>query len=88
MAWFEQIKDSTNLFLYGGGVWAFFNDNQDCRHGWCQDNAITVDNSEGVYLYGTNTHNITNMVVQEGVVVASADANAGGWGGVVAGMVF
>ncbi|TQB74031.1 hypothetical protein MPDQ_005230 [Monascus purpureus] len=85
MAWFEQIQESSNLFLYGGGVWTFFNANGNCR-GWCQKNAIRVANAKDVYLYGTNTHNIANMILEGPVVVAPADRHAGGWGGVIAGM--
>ena len=92
MAWFEQIRDSSSLFLYGGGAWVFFNRNGPCVSGWCQCNAIIAENSREVYLIGTNTHNIANMVVVVGglepnATIATADENVGGWGGVIAGML-
>ena len=90
MAWFEQIRDSSSLFLYGGGAWVFFNNQGPCVSGWCQCNAIIVENAKDVYMYGSNTHNIANMAVGglgSDLMVVTADENVGGWGGVIAGMI-
>ncbi|RAH82446.1 putative exo-beta-1,3-glucanase [Aspergillus japonicus CBS 114.51] len=84
MAFFERIRGSSNLFLYGGGVWVFFNHGGSCT-GDCQANAIRILSSEGsVYLYGTNVKAITNIVKENKVDAATEAANSGGWGGVVA----
>ncbi|RAL17631.1 putative exo-beta-1,3-glucanase [Aspergillus homomorphus CBS 101889] len=84
MAFFERIRGSSDLFLYGGCVWAFFNHGGSCT-GDCQANAVRILSSEGsVYLYGTNVKAISNVVVENTVVAASESANSGGWGGVVA----
>ncbi|KAL3471491.1 pectate lyase superfamily protein-domain-containing protein [Aspergillus californicus] len=84
MAFFERIRGSSDLFLYGGCVWAFFNHNGGCT-GDCQANAIRILSSEGsVYLYGTNVKAISNIVLENTVIAATESANSGGWGGVVA----
>lgn len=88
MAWFQQIRDSTELFLYGAGTWTFFNDNGGCYGGLCQKNAIRIQNSRDVYFYGTNTRSIDNMFLDADEVVVTAAEHAGGWGGVVAGIEF
>ncbi|EAW11685.1 putative exo-beta-1,3-glucanase [Aspergillus clavatus NRRL 1] len=84
MALFERIRGSTNLFLYGGCVWAFFNNGGACN-GDCQANAIRILSSNGpVYLYGTNVKAISNIILENTVVAAKESDNQGGWGGVVA----
>jgi glucan 1,3-beta-glucosidase len=83
MAFFEIIYNSANLFLYGGCIWTFFNANGACD-GDCQQNAILLDSSSSLYLYGTNVKAVTNMINQVGSSPATESANAGGWGGVIA----
>ncbi|KAL4897565.1 pectate lyase superfamily protein-domain-containing protein [Aspergillus ambiguus] len=87
MALFEQIVQSSDLFLYGGCNWAFFNNNGGCN-GACQENAIKVLNSTALYLYGTNTKSITNMILEGNSVIATEAENSGGWGGVIAGFLY
>lgn len=87
MAFFELFKNSSNLYLYGGCLWVFFNDNSACGTA-CQQNAIrNVDSSE-VYLYSTNTRGVANMILDETKVIARQNANAGGWGGVIAAYLY
>ncbi|KAL3475080.1 pectate lyase superfamily protein-domain-containing protein [Aspergillus californicus] len=90
MALFERIRASSNLFLYGGCNWVFFNNNKDCNttSGKCQKNAIQVLESSGVYLYGTNTKSTINMVLEGNRAIATQDENAGGWGGVIAAYLY
>jgi glucan 1,3-beta-glucosidase len=83
MAFFEHIQDSSNLFLYGGCIWTFFNNNGDCN-GDCQQNAIQIASSSSLYLYGTNSKAVTNVFIEESTNVATEGANSGGWGAVVA----
>ncbi|GLA29055.1 hypothetical protein AnigIFM63326_006943 [Aspergillus niger] len=87
MALFERIYGSSDLFLYGGCNWVFFNNNGDCS-GDCQTNAIEIANSTSIYLYGTNTKSTTNMVLEGTKVIATQSDNAGGWGGVIAGYLY
>jgi glucan 1,3-beta-glucosidase len=87
MALFERINQSSDLFLYGGCNWAFFNNNGGCN-GACQKNAIQVLNSTALYLYGTNTKSAANMILEGNYQVATEAENSGGWGGVIAGFLY
>ncbi|KAE8148799.1 pectate lyase superfamily protein-domain-containing protein [Aspergillus avenaceus] len=87
MALFERIRGSSDLFLYGGCNWAFFNNNGGCN-GKCQKNTIQIIDSVSLYLYGTNTKSTTNMILEGTTPVAREDDNAGGWGGVIAGFLY
>lgn len=55
--------DSTDFYLYGGGLYSFFeNYEQDCLEDEsCQDNMIEIDCSE-VYLFGVSTKASKSMV--------------------------
>ncbi|KKK20548.1 hypothetical protein AOCH_002606 [Aspergillus ochraceoroseus] len=90
MALFERIHSSSDLFLYGGCNWVFFNNGGNCNsnNGKCQKNAVQVLNSHPIYLYGTNTKSTINMVLEGNVAVATEDQNAGGWGGVIAAYLY
>lgn len=87
MALFELIRSSSNLFLYGGCNWVFFNNKQSCQ-GDCQQNAIRIVDSSSLYLYGTNTKSTTNMVLDGNTPIAKQSDNAGGWGGVIAAYLY
>ncbi|KAJ9226453.1 CAZyme family GH55 [Paecilomyces variotii] len=90
MAFFELIQGSSELFLYGGCVWAFFNDNGNCNasNGDCQTNAISTQSSSALYLYSTNVKSITNIVLDNYTPIATEAENTGGWGGVVAAYLY
>ncbi|KAL5332849.1 pectate lyase superfamily protein-domain-containing protein [Aspergillus crustosus] len=90
MALFERIRASSNLFLYGGCNWVFFNNGGACNtsSGKCQKNAVQVLNSSAIYLYGTNTKSTLNMVLEGNRAIATEDENAGGWGGVIAAYLY
>ncbi|KAB8237024.1 glycoside hydrolase family 55 protein [Aspergillus alliaceus] len=87
MALFERINGASNLFLYGGCNWAFFNNNGGCN-GKCQKNTIQIIDSSALYLYGTNTKSTANMIIEGVTPIAKEDDNAGGWGGVVAAFLY
>ncbi|KAI9374056.1 pectate lyase superfamily protein-domain-containing protein [Aspergillus egyptiacus] len=90
MGLFERIRASSDLFLYGGCNWVFFNNDGDCNtsSGKCQKNAIQVLESSAIYLYGTNTKSTINMVLEGNRAIATEDENAGGWGGVIAAYLY
>lgn len=87
MAWMEHISKSPNLFLYGGCVWAFYDDHSIPANGDVQQINIDKDSSS-VYLYGTNVHWVTNMFLSDYTVIATEKTNGGGWGGVIAAYQF
>ncbi|OAX78460.1 hypothetical protein ACJ72_07232 [Emergomyces africanus] len=66
-AWGLRILRSSDVYLYGGGLYSFFeNYNQDClATESCQENMIEVDCSP-VYLYGISTKASTNMITRKG----------------------
>ncbi|KAJ6101768.1 hypothetical protein N7486_004195 [Penicillium sp. IBT 16267x] len=83
MAWFERISGSSNLFLYNGMLWAFFNNYGGCN-GDCQENAVDISSSSALYIYGQNVRAVTNIFLEDSSAIATESANSGGWGGVVA----
>jgi len=67
-AWGLRVVDSEDVFVYGGGLYSFFdNYNQDClKTESCQTNMVSLENSSSVYLYGLSTKAATNMVTVDG----------------------
>jgi glucan 1,3-beta-glucosidase len=83
MAWFERISKSSDLFLYNGMVWTFFNNNGGCS-GDCQQNAINILDSSALYIYGQQVKSVRNIFLESGAAIATESANGGGWGGNIA----
>jgi glucan 1,3-beta-glucosidase len=90
MSWFEVVSDSTDVFLYGGCVWVFFNGGvgHGCQGGLCQLNAVDISNSTNTYLYGTNVKDIQTIVISDNANVGLTSDNLGGWTGVIAAYLF
>ncbi|OJD33323.1 exo-beta-protein [Diplodia corticola] len=94
VAWLERMNQGTSdLFLYGGALWAFFNGGvgKACtEHGDnCQQSAIEISEAKRTYLYGTNVKAIERIIVSDGGAgVATSADSSGGWGGVVAAYLF
>ncbi|KAK2747757.1 hypothetical protein FQN57_001787 [Myotisia sp. PD_48] len=66
-AWGLRVLNSKDFYLYGGGLYSFFeNYNQDClKTESCQENMVEIDCSEA-YLYGLSTKASTNMISSGG----------------------
>ncbi|MCJ1329567.1 hypothetical protein MMC10_006247 [Thelotrema lepadinum] len=65
MAWGLRVVDSSNVLIYGAGLYAFFdNYDQSClATESCQENMVSIESCSGdVYLYGLSTKASTNMV--------------------------
>ncbi|KAJ5161775.1 hypothetical protein N7492_007167 [Penicillium capsulatum] len=62
-AWGLRVVNSSDLFVYGAGLYSFFeNYAQSClKSEDCQENMVEVDCSD-VHLYGLNTKAAVNMV--------------------------
>jgi glucan 1,3-beta-glucosidase len=88
MAFFELISGSSNLFLYNGMVWVFFNDLGTCTGDYCQENAVDITDSSSIYLYGQQVDSVENIFLESGSAIATESANSGGWGGVVAAYLY
>ncbi len=67
-AWGLRIVDSDDIFVYGAGLYSFFdNYDQTCLDTEsCQDNMVSIENSAGVNLYGLSTKASINMVTVDG----------------------
>ncbi|KAG9238190.1 1,3-beta glucanase [Amylocarpus encephaloides] len=67
-AWGLRITNSNNVWLHGGGLYSFFeNYIQTClTPANCQDNMISLENSQDIYLFGISTKASTNMVIVNG----------------------
>jgi glucan 1,3-beta-glucosidase len=83
MAFALQVTDSSDLNLYAGGFWTFFNNEQPCD-GDCQSHAVYIRNTSRMFYFGINTHLVSTLVYDDGVGIASHSSNTGGWGGAVA----
>ena len=67
-AWGLRIVDSSNILVYGAGLYSFFdNYDQTCLNTEsCQQNMVGVDGSSQVYIYALATKASTNMVTVNG----------------------
>jgi glucan 1,3-beta-glucosidase len=67
-AWGLRVLDSKDVFVYGAGLYSFFdNYDQTClATSSCQSNIVSLENSSGVNLYGLSTKAATNMVTVNG----------------------
>lgn len=65
--WGLRAMDSKDLYVYGGGLYSFFNNyDQECVPlNNCQDHMISIENS-AVHLYGISTKASINMVTVDG----------------------
>lgn len=71
-AWGLRIVDSTDILVYGAGLYSFFdNYDQTCLDTEsCQDNMLSIENSSPVHMYGLSTKAAVNMVTVNGVSAA------------------
>ncbi|KKY34444.1 putative glycoside hydrolase family 55 protein [Diaporthe ampelina] len=65
--WGLRVVDSKDVFVYGAGLYSFFDDyNQEClATADCQDNMVSIESS-AVHLFGLSTKAATNMVTVDG----------------------
>jgi glucan 1,3-beta-glucosidase len=69
--------NSTFIFNYGAGLYSFFNnyDSGCLTTTNCQQYMVTVEKSQGIYLYGLNTVGVEIMVEVDGVALVPEGAN-------------
>lgn len=79
--WGLRIVDSSDVYVYGAGLYSFFDDyQQECLDTEsCQENMVSLECSESVYLYGLNTKAATNMVLVDGQSQALQSDNTNGF---------
>jgi len=80
-AWGLRIVNSTETYMYGGGLYSFFdNYDQTCLlTESCQDNMVDIECSDSIYLYGLSTKASTNMVTVNGASAALQSDNVDGF---------
>ncbi len=83
MALYLRISGSSNLNFYGGGFWTFFNghgpNTDGSCSGNCQTNAVLIQSTSKLFSFGISTHQVTNLVRNNGATLATAFFNPGGW---------
>jgi glucan 1,3-beta-glucosidase len=86
--WGMRIHDSTDIFMYGGGLYSFFNNyDQVCVDlNNCQDNMVDIVNSS-VHLFALTTKAAVNMVRLNGQSAALDSDNRNVFGGNIASFV-
>lgn len=84
--WGLRIVDSSNVYMYAGGLYSFFdNYEQQCLDtSSCQDNMVDVECSSNVMLYGLTTKATVNMVTVNGQSQARGSDNVNGFGSTLA----
>jgi glucan 1,3-beta-glucosidase len=69
MAYALHIRNSSNIYLYGAGLYSFFNVwSQACLKGaqpTCQKNLVRIVDSHPVYLYSLNTYGTQYMLTSD-----------------------
>jgi len=77
MAWGVRVLNSSNVFLYGAGLYSFFNNyNQAClKTESCQDSIVSIEaNVRNFYLYNLNTEASTSMLnYNEQTIIKQSD---------------
>lgn len=81
-AWGLRITDSSDLYMYGGGLYSFFDNYiQTCLETEdCQENMIDIQCSSNVSLFGLTTKASTNMVNVDGTPQAFQKDHENGFG--------
>jgi len=71
-AWGLRIFDSEDVFIYGAGLYSFFdNYSQDClATESCQENMVDIEASTNINIYGLSTKAAVNMISVSGVSAA------------------
>lgn len=81
--WGLRVVDSSDLLIYGVGLYSFFsNNNVTCSNQGngeaCQARIFSVENSQ-VSVYNLNTVGTTNMITVDGVDIAKYSDNLDGF---------
>ena len=76
-----RIFNSTYIFTYGAGLYSFFNNyDQGCLLTEnCQTLMVSLEQSEGIYLYALSTKAAQNMVEVDQVAIVPQAANQNGF---------
>lgn len=76
--WGLRILNSTNIFMYGGGLYSFFENwsvTQCLATESCQQHMVDIQNSSDVYLWALSTKGSQYMISYEGTDVVPYAVN-------------
>jgi glucan 1,3-beta-glucosidase len=84
--WGLRIFNSTYIFVYGAGLYSFFNNyDSGCLATInCQQKMISIEQSEAIYMYAVNTVGSSNIVTVDKVDLVPAVSNPNGFADTVA----
>ena len=76
-----RFFNSTYILVYGAGLYSFFNNyDQGCLiTESCQILMVSLEQSEGIYVYALSTKAATNMIEVDGVAIVPQAANTNGF---------
>lgn len=76
-----RFYNSTYVFVYGMGLYSFFNnyDSGCLVTANCQQNIISLEESEAIYLYAVNTEGSSTMVEVDMTELVPQNLNANGF---------
>ena len=76
-----RFFNSTYALVYGAGLYSFFNNyDQGCLiTESCQILMVSLEQSEGIYLYALSTKAATNMIEVDRVAIVPQQANSNGF---------
>jgi glucan 1,3-beta-glucosidase len=82
--WGLRVVSSPNLYVYGAGLYSFFDNNnvtcsQEGNGESCQPRILSVEQTENFSLYTLNTVGTTYMITLDGVDKASYSDNLDGF---------
>lgn len=68
MAWGLMVKKSSNVLIYGAGLYSWFQTyQQQCLHNFeCQTDIVYLADSKNIYLYNLATVGTVNMITSAG----------------------
>ncbi|KAI4730984.1 glycoside hydrolase family 55 protein [Aureobasidium sp. EXF-10728] len=84
--WGCRIFNSTYIFVYGAGMYSFFNnyDSGCLATTNCQQKMVSVEQSQGIYMYAVNTVGSLNLVTVDEVDLVPSISNGNGFADTVA----
>ncbi|KAF9049241.1 glycoside hydrolase family 55 protein [Hymenopellis radicata] len=80
-----RILTSTDIIIFGGGLYSFFSDySQDCLDTRdCQAHIASIDSASSVTIYSLNTVATTNQLTLDGVGIINQSSNINGFASMV-----
>src|ERR1700760_4769237 len=88
--WGLRFYNSTYIFIYGAGMYSFFqNYDSTCLFTHtCQENAVSVELSEAIYIFGLYTIGMDDMVQVDGTSLVPNGQNPNTFGQSIAAFEF